>query len=661
MLSRLKTNKGFTRRGFWLVSIIVSSSCFTYTANAQNNQTSSTIDRDKPIKIQELHFGEALYHYFLQQFPQALTRVQAGVEQKYIQHHLNDALLLDANISVNYGLFDHANQLLAQLLSLSLPEQKKQIAWLYLAKQALKYNLSDKARQALRQNSDLLNANQNSEKLYLASQLIQQNGDIDYILSQLAQSNDTQWKPYTLFNIAVAAVDQGRVEDAVEILNRQLKNEPSDAAQLLLKDRSALALGLLHLQQKQFKQALQSFKQIQLQSPLSQQAFYTYGWGLVQDQQIEAARTPWNWLVQNQQPSQWSWYSYLALAQSYENQETPDPESALAIYQLASKRMNNDNNLLNTLNQKVDFAVVSQLVAADKPLENEIGDIQKALQDNLTADSLQTALANLDQLEQIQQQLIEKERQIVAIIDTLDFRKQRRLVRLNSYLQTTSTDFFNQTANDIEHYERLLIESDQDGSNYLLATEQQIQWMRQLANARAIEAWLKQYKNTTFNQEQIRRIDGVLKWEISQSYPEQRWHTQKALIATNRVYKELLRRQSRLGNMIKDHEVNPDKVAKIKQMLETTKISLAETKQYSAQLKHELVTNIKHSIRDKQHILDSLYAQAQLAITRLRDDAFRQKLIDDTQQPAPGSHSKNNHSKDDRSTDNSAANAAGVL
>src|SRR3989337_3794908 len=86
------------------------------------------------------------------------------------------------------------------------------------------------------------------------------------------------WSSYARFNIGVAMVRLGKVEEAAELLNEvgQIGAPNEEAA--ALRDKANLALGFAWLKANRPEDAKKVLQRVRLEGPLSKKALLAVGW-----------------------------------------------------------------------------------------------------------------------------------------------------------------------------------------------------------------------------------------------------------------------------------------------------------------------------------------------------------------------------------------------
>ena len=107
---------------------------------------------DKPSSAQDLQYGEALFHYFQQDWFNSIVRLQIADTQQALPNHADEAELLLGGLDLSYGLRDEASRIFERLLTdASSDELTRNRAWYYLAKISYQRNDPAGAMKALAQ------------------------------------------------------------------------------------------------------------------------------------------------------------------------------------------------------------------------------------------------------------------------------------------------------------------------------------------------------------------------------------------------------------------------------------------------------------------------------------------------------------------------------
>src|ERR1700760_1394012 len=103
-----------------------------------------------PIRVQDLQYGDVLFHYYQQDDFEALTRLLAYQHWNQLPHHELDSQLLLGGLYLSLGLYNEAGERFTKLLTPDVPLGVRNRAWFYLGQIWYARGYLDRAEQALR-------------------------------------------------------------------------------------------------------------------------------------------------------------------------------------------------------------------------------------------------------------------------------------------------------------------------------------------------------------------------------------------------------------------------------------------------------------------------------------------------------------------------------
>ena len=88
-----------------------------------------------PSSAQDLQYGEALFHYYQQDWFNSIIRLQVAKTQQALPSTASEAELLLGGLNLSYGLRDEATRIFENLLAeYASDDLTRNRAWYYLAK-----------------------------------------------------------------------------------------------------------------------------------------------------------------------------------------------------------------------------------------------------------------------------------------------------------------------------------------------------------------------------------------------------------------------------------------------------------------------------------------------------------------------------------------------
>jgi tetratricopeptide (TPR) repeat protein len=255
----------------------------------------------------DLYFGEALYHAYQGQFFDAIQRLDTELAMYHgldepgldtLHFHVNDAEFSVGDFELNYRMHQRAGRAIKAVLEGTVDEAVRNEAAFRLARILFQKGQLDDALQALARikgtvpdeikgDVEFLRAN-----VYMATD---QPSEAVKVLAQL-KSNESL-AGFVAYNLAIALLQDGRKQEAIEQLDKAGQLPVGDPAGLAIRDKSNLVLGSMLFESGNFERARKSLDRVHLEGPFSNQALLRAGWAEVSAQQHDRALVPWNILV----------------------------------------------------------------------------------------------------------------------------------------------------------------------------------------------------------------------------------------------------------------------------------------------------------------------------------------------------------------------------
>src|SRR5258708_7243347 len=244
--------------------------------------------------IRDVHYGDALFYFYQNEDFAALTRVLAYEHWGRVPHHAEDAQLLEGGLYLALGMHNEAGERFERLLTNDVPTGVRNRAWFYLAQVWYARGYLERADAALRKVNGRMSPELEAQKELLFGNVLMHEGRYDEAIRLLSSWRGPQiWSAYARFNLGVALVRNGRLNDADPFLSSvgtMLAVTPELAA---LKDRANLALGFACLQANQPARARPPLARLRLNGPYSNKALLGIGWADAALGDYQGALTPW--------------------------------------------------------------------------------------------------------------------------------------------------------------------------------------------------------------------------------------------------------------------------------------------------------------------------------------------------------------------------------
>lgn len=244
--------------------------------------------------VRDLYFGDALFYFYQDDHFDALTHLLAARAAGRVSHHEGESELLLGGLYLHYGQHQRAEDIFTRLLTQDQPPEVRDRAWFYLGKVRYQRGLHEQALADLGQVGGALPPSLAAELPMLEAQANMALGRFDAAATVLdAWQGPEEWLPYARYNLGVALVRLGRLEDGARQLDQVGQSQPGSEELQNLRDQANLALGYAYLQQAMDGQARPVLGRVRLNGPFSSKALLGAGWADAEAENYQAALTPW--------------------------------------------------------------------------------------------------------------------------------------------------------------------------------------------------------------------------------------------------------------------------------------------------------------------------------------------------------------------------------
>lgn len=268
---------------------------FVFVALALLATSLSAGDRDLPPpgKVQDLDYGDVLFHFFQDDYFGALVRLGVSEELGRIEHHAAEAELLSGGLYLSLGMHAEAARIFDRLLAGPVPQSVSDRAHFYLARIGYQRGYYAEAAHSLDRIRAPLPGKLESERRLLASNVLMAQGRYVEAAGALQATADDDWAPYARFNLGVALVRAGDATEGRRWLESVGTMPVRDDEQRALRDRANLALGYSLLQDHSGEAAVTALTRVRLEGPFSNRALLGLGWAETDVSRPDRALVPW--------------------------------------------------------------------------------------------------------------------------------------------------------------------------------------------------------------------------------------------------------------------------------------------------------------------------------------------------------------------------------
>lgn len=488
--------------------------------------------------VEDLHYGDVLFYYFQNDYFAAITRLLAAQQLQRLHHSEGEAELLLGGLYLSLGEHNEAGRIFDALLASNAPLAVRNRAWYYLGKLWYQRGYLDESERALRRLSGDVDPRIDAQRYMLLSQVMLRQGRYDdAIIALRAWHGAPDWTAYAQFNLGVALVRTGRLDDAIPFLDSVGRLTSRSEELLALKDKANLALGFALLQGQRGKQAKPILQRVRLEGPSSDKALLGVGWADAMSGEYQRALVPWLELRKRNLLDAAVQEAYLAVPYAFgklkaDGQAAEYYTSAIDSFDMEMQRIDASVAEIRAgrlLDRLLD-ADAQKKVSWDWQLQNlPNAPESRYLYVLLASNEFQEGLKNYRELNYMSRNLRDWRDSLVAfdqILDTKDKAYALRLPKTDAII--AGTDLGALSRKRVE-FESRLNEIEKSHDVAALGTPaEQATW----AHLQRVENYLAAHPEAAMTpemREKFRLMKGVMLWRLSESFKARLWNERKAV------------------------------------------------------------------------------------------------------------------------------------
>lgn len=320
-----------------------------------------------PALVRDLYYGEVLFHFYRQDDFTALTHLLAARDTGRVPHHEAEAELLLGGLYLGYGQHARAEAIFERLLAGETSATVRDRAWFYLGKLRYQRGLHAEALASFARIGGSLPEALTAELPMLVAQCHLAQGDFAGAERVLAAWDAPGgWAAYARYNLGVALVRLGRLEEGAAALDRVGRMDADNAEEKSLRDKANLALGYARLQVNDAAAARTVLQRVRLRGPFASKALLGVGWADAAAGDYQGALVPWFELTDRDPLDSAVQESFLAVPYALGRLEAHAP--AVARYQRALGSFDTEIGRIDAAVARARAgSLVPALLAGDEP------------------------------------------------------------------------------------------------------------------------------------------------------------------------------------------------------------------------------------------------------------------------------------------------------
>ena len=253
-------------------------------------------------ELRDLYFGEALFDARQGQYFEALQRLDAELSQHHeldepvldtLHYHVNDAEFSVGDFELRYRMHHRAGRAIRAVLEGAVDPAVRNEAAYRLARIHFQKGQLDDALHALARIEGSLPDEIVDDVEFLRANIYMATGRPSDAVEVLREvRSDENLTGFVAYNLGIALLQDGRLDEAIEQLDSAGQLPASDGAAEAIRDKSNLVLGTLLSEAGDFERAAQTLDRVRLEGPFSNQALLRAGWAEVSAERYDRALVP---------------------------------------------------------------------------------------------------------------------------------------------------------------------------------------------------------------------------------------------------------------------------------------------------------------------------------------------------------------------------------
>ena len=312
----------------------------------------------KPASVASLSYGVSLFHYYQEQYLDAMTELAVAQKRGGMKGHALQSKLMMGSMALNYGMQRYAANIFDEVLAQSVEPAIVDQVWFYFGKISYQQGQVSSAQNYFEKVGEQLSLKLQPEWRYLQTLSLIELGQLEQAalpwLERVELNPDGEqrlWRAYAYYNLAVAYHRVGVADKARHFMDSALDSIDRTVEGQYLRQRIELAKGYLLLVQNDLPQAFALFQSFPLYYYWREPALLGLGWAAYRQKNYTLALQAWQVLADSPPHSLSVQEAYLGIANVYE--QMAYSRQALNAYQAAEEIFTQTHDSLDLLEQQL--------------------------------------------------------------------------------------------------------------------------------------------------------------------------------------------------------------------------------------------------------------------------------------------------------------------
>jgi tetratricopeptide (TPR) repeat protein len=594
-------------------------------------------------ELKDPYFGEALFYSHQGLHFEALERLDAELAQHHgldeppldsLFPHINEAEFFVGDFELHYRMHHRAGRAIRAVLEGDVDEPVRNEAAYRLARIHFQKDQPDDALRALDRIEGKVPERIRDDIEFLRANIYMALGEPSLAVETLRgiQGSDAL-AGFSEYNLGIALLQEGQVDEAVEQLDRAGRVKAADPATRAIRDKSNLVLGTLLFEASDFGPAQVSLERVRLEGPFSNQALLRAGWADLSADNFERALVPWGVLASRETTDAAVQEAILALPYAYSRLNVYGRAAVLygeAVETFGRELEKVDASIRSIREGRFLEALVREEIRQNKDWVIRLRSLPETpetfyLAELMASHDFQTALQNYLDLEDLRKKLVTWQRSFDAFEDVIEHRRsyyEPLLPEIDSHFRKLDAQIRLRLEQRKHLDSRLKAMLTAPRPDFLATADERVvrERLRAIGGALSDPADPREAELKT----RVARLNGVLTWRLETEYHERLTEAWKHLEALNAdvdmmsaQYQSFVRARQAATHSYVGYEIP------INRMRMRVRDALGRLNTLMARQGHMLETVAVNELKLRRERLESYQSQARYAFADSYDRAAK--------------------------------------
>lgn len=492
----------------------------------------------EPRIVKDAKYGEILFYFYQEQYFPAIVRLLAAKERSELESHDAEAELLLGGLYLSYGHHLRAAGIFERLLAGNTDPGIRDRTWFFLAKIWYQRGYLGESLKALGNIEGVLDEAMDAEKRMLRAQILIDSGAYDQAIAELAGwEGRSGWASYAKFNLGVAMVRSGRVEEAASLLDAVGNVRPNSEELSALRDKANLALGYAYLQADQPAAAKPLLQRVRLEGPFSNKALLGVGWADAETEDYRQALVPWMELRSRDLLDSAVQESMLAIP--YAMARLDSVGQAADYYVSAIEAFHEETRRIDQTIARIEQgALIDTFLAGDRDAATgwywkldalPEGTESRYLYHLLATHKFQEGLKNFRDLRYLSANLAGWQESLDVFRSMLETRELAYSERLPGTTASLAAADIESMVDQKLEFDARLNTIEKNGDSLALATGREFEMWDEITALERSPALASNTPEAAEVRKKIALLKGVLQWDLDKKFNDRLWHIRRNL------------------------------------------------------------------------------------------------------------------------------------